>query len=100
MNTGDDRAGRFGWEEGDIAIRHPVVFPYTRQELEALFRLAKEQDVEQGGRYDARSGAINIWSTTGRNVRPGRSPTPLAPSISIGSRHRCSIKSRLTQTMV
>src|SRR2546426_3106093 len=42
--------------------RHPVDFPYTHQEQQALFRLAHEHDVEQGGRYDARSAAINIWS--------------------------------------
>jgi hypothetical protein len=52
----------FVWEEGDITIRHPVEFSYTRQELEALFRLANEGDVEKGGRCDARSAAINIWS--------------------------------------
>jgi hypothetical protein len=42
--------------------RHAVDGPYTRQELEALFRLANEQDVERGGRYDARAVAINVWS--------------------------------------
>jgi hypothetical protein len=36
--------------------------PYTRVEQEALFRYAHAHDVEQGGRYDARSGAINLWS--------------------------------------
>jgi hypothetical protein len=41
---------------------HPVNFPYTRQELEALFRYAHERDVEKGGRYDARSAAVNVWS--------------------------------------
>jgi hypothetical protein len=41
---------------------HRVEFPYSRQELEALFRLANEEDVERGGHYDARSAAINIWS--------------------------------------
>ena len=62
MSTEDARPDRFGWEEGDITIRHPVEFAYTRQELEALFRLANEEDAEKGGRYDARSAAINIWS--------------------------------------
>jgi hypothetical protein len=32
------------------------------QELQALFRYAREQDVERGGHYDARSAAIIIWS--------------------------------------
>ena len=41
---------------------HQVNFPYTRQELEALFVLANREDVEEGGRYDARGGAINVWS--------------------------------------
>jgi hypothetical protein len=41
---------------------HRVDFPYTRQELEALFRYARQHDVEQGGHYDARSAAINVWS--------------------------------------
>jgi hypothetical protein len=31
-----------------LTTRHPVDFPYTRQELEALFRYANEQDVEKG----------------------------------------------------
>jgi hypothetical protein len=41
---------------------HPVDFAYTRQELEALFRYAREHDVERGGHYDARSAAISLWS--------------------------------------
>jgi hypothetical protein len=45
-----------------ITTRHPVDFPYTRPELEALFRYAKAHDVEQGGHYDARSAAVNLWS--------------------------------------
>jgi hypothetical protein len=32
--------------------RHAVDFPYTRQELEALFCYAHEHDVEKGGIYD------------------------------------------------
>ena len=35
---------------------------YSRQELEAIFAVANTEDVESGGRYDARSGAINVWS--------------------------------------
>jgi hypothetical protein len=42
--------------------RHPVDFAYTRPELEALFRYARAHDVERGGRSDARSAAINVWS--------------------------------------
>jgi hypothetical protein len=45
-----------------LTTRHPVDFAYTLQELQALFRYANEHDVERGGRYDARSAAINVWS--------------------------------------
>ena len=41
---------------------HSVDFPYSQDELLALFRYAHEHDVEKGGRYDARSAAINVWS--------------------------------------
>jgi hypothetical protein len=45
-----------------LTTRHSVDFAYTSQELQALFRYAREQDVECGGHYDARSAAINVWS--------------------------------------
>jgi hypothetical protein len=45
-----------------LTTRHPVDFAYTRPELEALFHYARTHDVEQGGRYDARSAAIILWS--------------------------------------
>jgi hypothetical protein len=45
-----------------LTTRHPVDFPYTRPELDALFRYANDHDVERGGHYDARSAAINVWS--------------------------------------
>jgi hypothetical protein len=46
-----------------LTTRHPVDFPYTRPELEALFQYARDHDVEKaGGHYDARSAAINVWS--------------------------------------
>jgi hypothetical protein len=45
-----------------LSTRHAVDFAYTRPELEALFRYARAHDVEKGGRYDARSAAINVWS--------------------------------------
>jgi hypothetical protein len=44
------------------STRHAVDFAYTPAELEALFAYARTHDVEQGGRYDARSAAINVWS--------------------------------------
>ncbi len=42
--------------------RHKVNLRYTRQELLALFDTAEREDMEQGGRYDKRGGAINVWS--------------------------------------
>jgi hypothetical protein len=45
-----------------LTTPHPVDFPYTRLELEALFQYARAHDVENGGRYDARAAAINLWS--------------------------------------
>ena len=45
-----------------LTTRHPVAFAYTRPGLEALFAYARAYDVERGGRYDARSAAINLWS--------------------------------------
>ena len=41
---------------------YAVHLRYTRAELLALFALARSADVEHGGRYDARGGALNIWS--------------------------------------
>jgi hypothetical protein len=45
-----------------LTTRHPVDFPYTRPELDALFQYARDHDVERGGRYDARSACIILWS--------------------------------------
>jgi hypothetical protein len=53
-----------------LTTRHPVDFAYTRQELDALFRYARDHDVEKGGRYtvnkgwgdEARAAAMHIWS--------------------------------------
>jgi hypothetical protein len=45
-----------------LTTRYPVDFPYTFQEFNALFRYADEHAVERGGRYDAGSAAVNIWS--------------------------------------
>ena len=41
---------------------HTVDLRYQRQELWALFRRAVKEDVERGGRYDARSTVIHVWS--------------------------------------
>jgi hypothetical protein len=42
--------------------RHLVDFPYTRDELHALFAVACWEDVEHGGCYDAWSMAMNLWT--------------------------------------
>jgi hypothetical protein len=42
--------------------RHNVDLRYTKEELLTLFDLAYTEDVDQGGRYDCRGGAINSWS--------------------------------------
>jgi hypothetical protein len=44
-----------------LTVRYAVDFSYTRQDLDALIRCAGAHDVEQGGRHDARSAAINVW---------------------------------------
>jgi hypothetical protein len=45
-----------------LTTHHAVDFAYTRPELAALFRYARAHDVEWGGRYDARSAVILLWS--------------------------------------
>lgn len=42
--------------------RHLVDFPYTRDELHALFAVACWEDVEHGGCYDVGSVAMNLWT--------------------------------------
>jgi hypothetical protein len=41
---------------------HTVDLRYTHQELMALCDVASREDVDAGGRYDCRGGAINVWS--------------------------------------
>ena len=45
-----------------LTTRHAVDFAYTRPELEPLFQYARDHDVEAGGRYDARSACLLLWS--------------------------------------
>jgi len=42
--------------------KHRVDLHYSESDLQALFALARHEDVEEGGRYDARSAAINVWT--------------------------------------
>ena len=78
-----------------LTTPHPVAFGYTRAELEALFRLTHAEDIERDGCYDARSAAINQlshhWQHPSDPRGIGRSS---GPSISTGSRHRGSTRSR------
>ena len=39
-----------------------VEYRYTREDLKAIFDLAYEEDVERGGRYDGRSGALLVYT--------------------------------------
>jgi hypothetical protein len=39
-----------------------VEYRYTREDLKTIFDLVYEEDVERGGRYDGRSGAIHIYT--------------------------------------
>ena len=41
---------------------YSVHLRYARHELHALFDVVNAEDVEKGGRYDARGGAIHVWS--------------------------------------
>ena len=50
---------------------HTVSLRYTRQELLTLFATAEREDVDKGGRYDQRGGAINVWS---HQLDPSRHP--------------------------
>src|SRR5438552_5822774 len=52
-----------GWRSEVVHTRmHPVDLRYEQEELLALFDLASQEDVDEGGRYDRRGGAIIIWS--------------------------------------
>jgi len=39
-----------------------IDYRYSQDQLEALFRQARQEDVEQGGRFDTGSAALNIWT--------------------------------------
>ena len=56
-----------------------VDFHYSRNQLQAIFQPAYTEDVEKGGRYDARSGAINIYT------HPWNTETMRAESTLMGS---------------
>ena len=43
-------------------VRKLVNLSYDGAEQRRIFRHALDLDVDKGGRYDARSAAINVWS--------------------------------------
>lgn len=47
---------------GFTTTPHSTDLRYTVPELKALFDVARREDVEWGGRYDARRAAINLWT--------------------------------------
>jgi Family of unknown function (DUF6166) len=44
------------------AVTVEVQYRYTREDLKSIFDLVYEEDVERGGRYDGRSGAIHVYT--------------------------------------
>lgn len=42
--------------------RFLVELPYDRARMNALFDIAKELDLDKGGRYGSRQAAIQIWT--------------------------------------
>ena len=47
---------------------HTVDLRYTKEDLLHLFDVATKEDVDKGGRYDCRGGAINVWSHAWTNA--------------------------------
>lgn len=47
---------------GFTTTPHSTDLRYTVPEFKALFDVARREDVEWGGRYDARWAAINLWT--------------------------------------
>jgi hypothetical protein len=52
-------------DEARLATQEAAIevdYRYTREDLKAIFDLASDEDVERGGRYDGRSGAIHVYT--------------------------------------
>jgi hypothetical protein len=54
-------------EEGETRLAMPeasveVNYRYTREDLKAIYDLVYEEDIERGGQYDGRSGAIHVYT--------------------------------------
>ena len=59
--------GRLESEEGEarLAMQAAAVevnYRYTREDLKAIFDVVYDEDVDRGGRYDGRSGAIHVYT--------------------------------------
>ena len=51
------------WGSESVSTQmHHVDLRYTKAELLLLFDQATQEDVDRGGHYDCRGGAIHIWS--------------------------------------
>jgi hypothetical protein len=67
MPEAQSPGGRPEVEESEIRLATPaasveVNYRYTREDLKAIFDLVYEEDVERGGPYDGRSGAIHVYT--------------------------------------
>jgi hypothetical protein len=67
MSEAQSPGGRPGLDEGETwvatqAASVEVNYRYTREDLKAIFDLVYEEDIERGGPYDGRSGAIHIYT--------------------------------------
>jgi hypothetical protein len=72
-------------------IKYGANFQYVREELLALFTHAQKEDVEHGGRYEARSGVLHVWS------HPWRAQAVRDESSLVGSFYVNWRTERLTQ---
>ena len=51
------------WGSESVSTQmHHVDLRYTKEELLLIFDQATKEDVDRGGHYDCRGGAIHIWS--------------------------------------
>ena len=51
------------WGSESVSTQmHHVDLRYTKEELLLIFDQATQEDVDHGGHYDCRGGAIHIWS--------------------------------------
>jgi hypothetical protein len=56
---------------------HHVDLRYTKEELLILFDQAMKEDVDHGGHYDCRGGAIHVWSHPWTNAATRYDSAPI-----------------------